>query len=220
MSDITDKLNKAFQAVFERLQDEGAIPRMPFSLLDPDKRKHFPGGLRWRYFSAMSGHRKFLFCWSITRNANNKFVSWVYMPKGKRWVMRSFVEHRKKYKAKERAERLLKQREEKISKKKERVPMVREGMKNSNEEPYKMSKGKKSNGKKVEEPIEVKQEKPKAEQTIRREALFTKYEKQIREHFSKEGSKVSELKKALGLKDEKSYIDLLWCRDKLIAEKK
>jgi hypothetical protein len=108
-----------------------------------------------------------------------------------------------------------------------------------------MGKAKKINGKKVDE-VEEKQvvvveqpkaepvkkvtkptkaqpkvEKPKAEQETRREAFFKKYEHQIREHFSKDGSKASELKKAMGLKTERDYLDLLWCRDKVLkAEKK
>ena len=86
---------------------------------------------------------------------------------------------------------------------------------------------KKGNGKKVDE-VELKStkseptksEKPKAEQATRREAFWAKHEKQIREHFSKEGAKASELKKVMGFKDERSYLDLLWARDKIIAEKK
>jgi len=88
--------------------------------------------------------------------------------------------------------------------------MLKEGQTKSNKEAIQMAKKKekKDNGKQ-----------PKAEQAARREALFAKHEKVIREHFAKDGAKVSELKKALGFKDEKSYQDLLWCRDR-IAEKK
>jgi len=77
---------------------------------------------------------------------------------------------------------------------------------------------KKENGKKTETPVEVKQEKPA--QVDPREVFFKKHETQIREHFSKDGAKVSELKKQMGFKDEKSYHLLLYCRDKVAKESK
>ena len=60
----------------------------------------------------------------------------------------------------------------------------------------------------------------KSKQDARREAFFSKHEKQIREHFGKEKAKVSTLQRDLKLMEQQVYLDLLWCRNKIAAEKK
>ena len=70
--------------------------------------------------------------------------------------------------------------------------------------------------------VESKAEKAekKSKQAARREEFFAKYETQIREYFSKDKATVAGLKKTMGIKDQAGYLDLLWCRNKIKAEKK
>jgi len=73
--------------------------------VSPAKMK-FPEGLRYRYFGRMELYTGiWAFCWSVTRNENGKFVSWVYQPiVGKKsWKAVKFLEHRKMKDAKARA---------------------------------------------------------------------------------------------------------------------
>jgi|GEM_PF-4162128 len=80
----------------------------------------FPKGLRWRYYRTppKKGFSERYFCWSTTRNANNKFISWVYVWKGKKKKrvasFKKVIEHRKRNKAKDRAHRLYSKRLKKL----------------------------------------------------------------------------------------------------------
>jgi len=77
----------------------------------PAKMK-FPDGLRYRYwgkFELFTGI--WAFCYSMTRNENGKFISWVYMPNvgKKQWVKRKVLENRLMKDAKARALRMYNQ---------------------------------------------------------------------------------------------------------------
>jgi len=78
---------------------------------------YFPSGLKWKYYSAHSRGRRWMFCYSSGRNGNGKFLSWVYQPKGSKkkitWKSRKIVEHRTRKKAIVRALKLYKQFNEK-----------------------------------------------------------------------------------------------------------
>lgn len=74
----------------------------------------FPNGLKYRYygkFALFTG--VWAFCYSTTRNANGKYVSWVYQPivGKKRWKVAKILENRKMKDAKARALRMHSQHE-------------------------------------------------------------------------------------------------------------
>ena len=75
-------------------------------------RLKFPEGLRYRFwgkFELFTGI--WAFCYTTTRNENDKFVSYVYMPVvgKKRWKMARILEHRLMKDAKARALRMYNQ---------------------------------------------------------------------------------------------------------------
>ena len=98
------ELQKLFNREFSKIQYENCEPI-----------RKFPNGFKWRYLRSKILHRREkLFCWSITRNENNKFISWVYVWKitGKRKQKQRIAEftkireHKYKKKAKARALKL------------------------------------------------------------------------------------------------------------------
>jgi len=98
--DITKKLNQMVGNLFGKMQYE-ATPAI----------RKFPKGLRYRYYSSFDfWGRKVMFCWSTTRNVNDKFLSWVYLPKGtkkrRHWDFTRMRELRSRAGSKRRAARL------------------------------------------------------------------------------------------------------------------
>lgn len=96
-----DRLNELVGSVFQGIMYEKS----------PNWRK-FPKGFRYSYFGRfelMCGI--WAFCWSTTRNANGRYVSWVYMPNvGKKtWEFKRKCEHRRMKDAKARALKLYNQ---------------------------------------------------------------------------------------------------------------
>lgn len=98
--DFLDEINRIVSEKFPEL-----------IISKPDKIR-FPNGKKWHYFQAKKekGFREWWCCWSITRNANNKYISWIYEWKGKRGCVTKVVEHRRKKDAKERARKIFSQR--------------------------------------------------------------------------------------------------------------
>jgi len=88
------------------------IDKIGFNSNQPDK-FHFPGGLRYKYwkrFKLKPYYRRWLFCYSSTKNANGKYVSWIYWPvKKDEWNIKRAVEHKKKKDAINRAYKLYQQ---------------------------------------------------------------------------------------------------------------
>ena len=83
------------------------------NLAPQPKRLTFPDGFRWRYFGRLKLARNVrAYCYSITRNDNGKYLSWIYQPKvGKEcWVAVRICEHGKRKDAKARADRLSQRR--------------------------------------------------------------------------------------------------------------
>ncbi len=81
--------------------------------LNPSKKLLFPDGLRykfWKRFKRKPYYRKWLFCYSSSKNANGKYVSWIYWPVTKdEWNAKRAVEHRRKKDAINRAYKLYQQ---------------------------------------------------------------------------------------------------------------
>lgn len=83
-----------------------------FQPKSPDAKTYFPGGFKWRYYMIERGNRKWRFCWSVSKNGNGKWVSWIYAPVPKqkgRFTKKRLVEHRRKKSAKARASKLFNQ---------------------------------------------------------------------------------------------------------------
>ena len=81
----------------------------------PDKMK-FPQGFKWKYYrvAKVPRRREWWCCYSSTRNANKKFISWVYEWVGKKTKTRFIKEHRTKKKAIGRAQKFYNRRKEEI----------------------------------------------------------------------------------------------------------
>jgi len=103
------ELRELNQVVNQALWD--IIDKNSFNLNQSDK-FYFPGGLRYKYwkrFKRKPYYRKWLFCYSSTKNANEKYVSWIYWPVKDGWNRRKAVEHRHKRDAINRAYKLYQQ---------------------------------------------------------------------------------------------------------------
>ena len=72
----------------------------------------FPNGLNYRYFEVPKKGRRRAWecCWSTTRNANGRYLSWVFEKRKAGWVPVKLCEHRKRRDAKARAIRLSEKR--------------------------------------------------------------------------------------------------------------
>lgn len=105
MDDINRILNK--------MVNENPELRSLFANMKPDKLK-FPKGLKWQYYKTIKkkGYREWYCCWSITKNMNDKYISWIYewIKGGKETKTVKVREHRKKKAAKTRAIKLYNQR--------------------------------------------------------------------------------------------------------------
>jgi len=106
-NEVFQEVNREIGKLFNEMRYEYA-----------DNKRKFPNGFKWHYAVASreSGQRDYWYCWSTTKNANGKFISWVYAWKGKAnhrvAEFNRIREHRRKNKAKERAYKLMNQREE------------------------------------------------------------------------------------------------------------
>jgi len=103
-SDVLEKIvaaNPELLALFERLQYDCS-----------PKRLQFPNGLRYRYFRARPGGRSRTWdcSWSVTRNANGRYLSFVHEERKDCWALAKVCEHRKRKDAKARALRLYEKR--------------------------------------------------------------------------------------------------------------
>ena len=79
------------------------------NLAPAPKRLSFPDGFRWRYFGKLKLARGVkAYCYSTTKNANGKYLSWVYQPRIAKecWEYTKLREHTKRKDAKARAYRL------------------------------------------------------------------------------------------------------------------
>jgi hypothetical protein len=112
VSDLTDA-NARLNAAFARIVDSDPTLREFFANMGPSKLR-FPNGLRYRYFHAAQApkFRQWWCCWSTTKNANGKFVSWVYEWRGREGNITRECEHRRRSAAKARALRLRVARDE------------------------------------------------------------------------------------------------------------
>lgn len=80
------------------------------TLCRPDNKFLFDD-LNYRYFGAkIKGKQNWQCCWSITKNENGKYVSWVYVEKSDRFIVTKAVEHKKHKDAKTRALKLYNKR--------------------------------------------------------------------------------------------------------------
>lgn len=98
---------KKVEELFNELHNRGVIDLSPYQ---PHKLQ-FPDGFRWLYYGKLELKRGAkAFCYSTTRNANGKFLSWVYQPriKDKKWDFVKVVEHCRRKDAAARAYRLYK----------------------------------------------------------------------------------------------------------------
>ena len=71
-----------------------------------EKRLTFPEGLKYKYWHRRKRKKRYMFCYSSTKNANGKYTSWIYWPTKQGFDLRRLVEHRTKKKAIERAYRI------------------------------------------------------------------------------------------------------------------
>jgi len=83
--------------------------------------RYFPAGLRYRYFRAGKSDksRELWFCWSLTKNANGKYASWIYKWCGKKGRVGEWIklrEFRHKNRAKARALKLYNRRVQRLAK--------------------------------------------------------------------------------------------------------
>ena len=100
-------MDKVLGDFWDKIQYENSPPKC-----------RFPDGLRYHYYKdrKKKGYQERWFCWSLRRNENGKFVSWVYKwkwikkRKGSRATFHNVVEHRRKKDAEKRAYRLLSER--------------------------------------------------------------------------------------------------------------
>jgi len=95
-------LNKIFNQAFQNIIDRGLIDQ---EVLTP-KKFLFPDGLRYKYwkrFKRKPKYKKWMFCYSSTKNGNGKYASWIYWPIQDEWKIKRFVEHRLKRQAIDRA---------------------------------------------------------------------------------------------------------------------
>jgi len=72
----TEELNAILHSIAEK---EPSIASL-FRDVTTTSRTRFPQGFRWHYHDSQK-HTRFrqaYFCWSITRNENGKFISWIY----------------------------------------------------------------------------------------------------------------------------------------------
>lgn len=80
--------------------------------------------LRWHYYSVQVGRRTWKYCWSLTRNQNGKFISWVYKPVGSgrkaHWVHTRIKEFARRCKAEARSVKLRISHQKRLNKSKER----------------------------------------------------------------------------------------------------
>ncbi len=79
------------------------------NLYPVSKRLSFPDGFRWRYYGKLKLSRGVkAYCYSTTKNANGKYLSWVYQPRigEKKWDSTLIREHTKRKDAKARAYKL------------------------------------------------------------------------------------------------------------------
>jgi len=79
------------------------------NLAPAPKRLSFPDGFRWRYYGKLKLVRGVkAYCYSTTKNANGKYLSWAYQPRIAKgiWEYTSLREHAKRKDAKARAQRL------------------------------------------------------------------------------------------------------------------
>jgi len=82
-----------------------AVARGYTDLMTP-KRLKFPNGFRYRYFGRLEPVRSArAYCWSTTKNANGKYLSWVFAYNAVKDVIgfSKVVEHKKRKDAKTRA---------------------------------------------------------------------------------------------------------------------
>ena len=87
----------------------------------PGARFYFPTGLKRRYFRVKhKGRQERWFFWTLSKNANGKYVSGVYRFKGRVGHTTQIVEHRRRRDAKARAERLHDERVAEVWAKRER----------------------------------------------------------------------------------------------------
>ena len=99
--DIKDKIDLAFRKI---IQEEPELAKL--FTLESSPMMTFPGGLRWRLWRVKVGRREWKYCYSTTRNKNNKFVAWTYKPHGTtHWEVKSVREFRRRNTAKKCAER-------------------------------------------------------------------------------------------------------------------
>lgn len=115
MEDKMDKrekqeLRELNQIVNQVLWD--MLEKNSFNLNQSDK-LYFPGGLKYKYwkrFKRKPHYREWLFCYSSTKNANGKYVSWIYWPITKdEWNTKRAMEHKRKKDAINRAYKLSQQ---------------------------------------------------------------------------------------------------------------
>jgi hypothetical protein len=78
---------------------------------DSYSKTHFPKYRRIQYYRSIRGRRFWNFCYSVGRNFNRKFISWIERPKTEE--KRRIVEHKRRKDAKARALRLFNQFEAK-----------------------------------------------------------------------------------------------------------
>ncbi|MDG6912652.1 MAG: hypothetical protein JRN35_06165 [Nitrososphaerota archaeon] len=100
--------DKILRDILTRVRDEHGID---LSLPAPRWRR-FPDGFSWRFFGKLQLRRGVkAYCWSTTRNANGKFLSWVYQPRVGRgiWDFTHVREHVKRTDAKARALHLFRE---------------------------------------------------------------------------------------------------------------
>ena len=102
---LNRNINQVVQQAFSNLVDKGVI--------DPDvftpRKFAFPDGLKskyWKRFKRKPSYKKWLFCYSSTKNKNGKYVSWIYWPVNDGWNVKRAIEHKKKKDAIKRAYKL------------------------------------------------------------------------------------------------------------------
>jgi len=101
-------IDQIMNRVFVRLINEGKIPADYASpkKISRSKKMSFPDGIHMKYYRLRRKGKKYLFCYSSKKNANGKYLSWVYFPVNDGWEPRRIVEHKLRKKAIERAYKL------------------------------------------------------------------------------------------------------------------